>query len=395
MQLTDLPTPSLVLDLDRVERNCAAMLERARQHGVTLRPHLKTAKSADLARLASSGPTWPITVSTLTEVAYFAAHGFRDMTYAVGIAVHKLDTLAALHRKHGLVLRLLADQVATIDAVGRRAAELEARFELLIEIDCGGGRGGVTADGRELLELARAISAWPSLSLVGVLTHAGQSYATAGAGSIAAIAETERSSALRAATRLREAGFESPVVSIGSTPTVVWAATLAGVTEIRPGVYTLFDLDQVALGVCTVEDIAASVIATVIGHNPRSRRVLIDAGALALSKDQSANAFAEDLGYGLVATVDGARVMAGLRVAEVHQEHGLIAGPEPVDGAGTDDLFARLPIGARVRILPQHACMTTAPYGHYDLVRGESSEIIARWHKASGHTVTTSDWSPT
>ena len=366
MKLAELPTPSLLLDMDRVERNCAAMKRRAQALGVALRPHLKTAKSADVARLATQGG---ITVSTLAEIDYFGRHGFLDITYAVGIAAHKLDALAALQEKHGLSLTLLADHRAMVAEVAQRVALLDAHFALMIEIDCGGGRGGLAPDGDELLALAQLIRASSHLRLQGVLTHAGQSYATPGREAIAAVAEAERAAAVLAATRLRAAGFEVPVVSVGSTPTAMFARNLSGVTEMRPGVYTLFDLDQAALGVCGIDDIAASVLASVIGHNPRSQRVLIDAGGLALSKDLSANGFGSgfpDVGYGLICALDGGLPLAGLRVAEVHQEHGFIA------SAGTADaLFRQLPIGSRVRILPNHACITAAAYDRYYVVDSE------------------------
>jgi len=387
MHLAELPTPSLLVDPDRVERNCAAMLARARHLGVALRPHLKTAKSVDVAHLAMRGQPGGITVSTLAEIDWFGTHDFTDITYAVGIAAHKLEALAQLQRRHGLVLTLVADHVATVAEVALRAARLDTTFALLLEIDCGGGRGGVAPDGADLLALAQAVHASTHLHLAGVLTHAGQSYAVPGRDAIAAVAEAERAAAVHAAARLRAAGFPVPVVSVGSTPTAVHARSLEGVTEMRPGVYTLFDLDQVALGVCGMDDIAASVLASVIGHNPRSRRVLIDAGGLALSKDLSANGFAggvagfADVGYGLVCAIDGTGPLPGLRVAEVHQEHGFIGSAGDAD---PEALFARLPIGSRVRILPNHVCMTAAPYDHYEVVRTGSTETSARWPKAGG-----------
>jgi len=159
----------------------------------------------------------------------------------------------------------------------------------------------------------------------------------------------------------------------------VFASTLAGVTEMRPGVYTLFDLDQVARGVCELRDVALSVLATVIGHNPRSQRLLIDAGALALSKDQSAAALRDDIGFGLICPVDGGAPFAGLRVAELHQEHGLIAAAGDIS-----EWFARLPVGSRVRILPNHACMTAAPYDRFLVVDGQGFEVMAEWAKVTG-----------
>lgn len=379
--LAELTTPALLLDVAVLERNCDAMAQRAARHGVALRPHLKTAKSAEVARRATRGQGGGLTVSTVAEAAYFARHGFTDLTYAVGIDANKIDALHDIQRTSGARVTLLADSIEAVQATGSRARTLGATFRVLLEIDTGGGRGGVGPHDDDLLPLAREVQRSESLTLAGVLTHAGHSYHVQGGTAIRAIAEAERAGAVHAAERLRAVGIPVEVVSVGSTPTAVCAQTLEGVTEMRPGVYTFFDLDQVARGICGVEDIALSVLATVIGHNPRSRRVLIDAGALALSKDRSAAEFRGGLGFGLVCQADGTVPMPGLCVAELHQEHGLIAceGDEEAEA-----MFRALPVGARVRLLPHHACMTAAPYDRYHVVEGAGSGVRAVWDKARG-----------
>ena len=375
MRLADLPTPSLVLDRGTLAANCAAMAARAAKLGVRLRPHLKTAKSVEAARIATAGQFGGITVSTLAEARYFAGRGFRDITYGVGVAPGKLDEVARLQAE-GARLQLVTDDVATVAAVAKRAEELGASFQLLSDIDTGGGRAGILPESPELLEIGRAIVAAPGLSLLGVMTHAGHSYARKGADAIAAVAEEERAGAVRAAERLRAAGLKSPVVSVGATPTAMFARSLAGVTEMRPGVYTLMDLYQMAIGVCRREDIAVSVLASVIGHNPRTGRILIDAGALALSQDRGAASLMEHTGFGWVCDATG-KPIEGLYVAEVNQEHGMIAAAK---GAPP---FERLPLGARVRVLPNHVCMMAAPYDRYHVVEG-GADVIAVWDKATG-----------
>lgn len=379
MLLHDLPTPSLILDLDRVQRNCDRMIRRAAELGVQLRPHMKTAKSVDVGRLATRERSAGITVSTLAEIEHFAEAGFGDITYAVGIAGHKVAALAELQRRYRVRISLLADSVRAVLEVARAAGAAAEEFPIFVEIDSGGGRGGVLADGPELLAIARAVHESPSLTLAGVLTHAGQSYDAPSVDAIRGVAEDERAAVTLAASRLREAGIEVPVVSVGSTPTALHAKSMAGVTEMRPGVYTLFDLAQVALGSCTVDDIAVSVLATVIGHNPRSRHMLLDAGALALSKDTSGNKGARKVGYGLVTAASGGRPVDGMYVAGVHQEHGFIACQMP------DDMRqSRYPIGTRVRILPNHACLTAAPYDRYYVVRGTDTRVLGVWPKITG-----------
>lgn len=375
MRLADLATPALILDRQRLAANCAAMAARAAKLGVRLRPHLKTAKSAKAARIATKGQFGGITVATLAEAQYFAAHGFRDITYAVGIAPVKLDAVARL-QEDGVRMQLVTDDLAAVFAAAKRAEKLGAGFQLMIEIDTGGGRAGVPPEAPELIDIARAIEASPRLSLLGVLTHAGHSYRRKGAEAIAAVAEEERAGAVRAAERLRAAGLPCPVVSVGATPTAMFARSLAEVTEMRPGVYTLMDLYQMAIGVCSREDIAASVLATVIGHNRRTNRILVDAGALALSQDRGAAGLMEHTGFGWVCAERGEQ-LDGLYVAEVNQEHGMIASASGVLP------FERLPVGARVRILPNHVCMMAAPYDRYIVVEG-GDEIVATWDKARG-----------
>ena len=374
----DLNTPALILDLAVLERNCAAMAKRAARHGVRLRPHLKTAKSAEAAAVATRGQFGGVTVSTVAEAAYFAAHHYRDLTYGVGIAPQKIPVLAEIQRKYDATITLIADTVAAVTAAAESAGKEQSLFPVLVEIDTGGGRGGVAPDGPELIAVAEAIARSKSLRLAGVLTHAGHSYHAHSIEEIRRIAEQERSGTVRAANRITVAGLPCETVSVGSTPTMVYAEQLDGVTEMRPGVYTFFDLDQVGLGVCTEDDIAMSVLATVIGHNRRRERILIDAGALALSKDLSASEFTQNVGYGLIRAVPGA-VLPPVRlyVAEVHQEHGSIA------AAGGDLPWDSLPIGAKVRVLPNHACLTAAPFDRYYVDRGggQRNEV---WEKIRG-----------
>jgi D-serine deaminase-like pyridoxal phosphate-dependent protein len=374
--LSDLPTPALVLDRAVLARNCARMTARAKALGVDLRPHLKTAKSAEVARIATAGHSGGITVSTLAEARYFAERGFRDITYAVGLAPNKIEAVAAL-QKAGVRLTLVTDSEAMALAANERAAALGTTLPVLVELDTGDGRAGVLPDSNELMAVAATIQAAPALDLAGVLTHAGQSYKCRDAASMRDVAETERAGAVRAAERLKRAGLPCPVVSVGSTPTATFAERLDGVAEIRPGVYTLMDLFQMSIGVCAREDLACSVLATVIGHNRRTGRILTDAGGLALSKDVSARDTLAHVGYGFVADERG-RVLDGLHVAAVSQEHGQIA------AATGEPPWDRLPIGARLRVLPNHVCMMAAPYDRYHVVERDGAEIVAVWDKATG-----------
>ena len=371
--LLTLETPRLILDLDRLARNCAAMRTRCDALGVALRPHLKTAKSVDVARTATNS-VGGITVSTLKEAEHFAQAGYRDILYAATIVPGKLAHAARI-MEMGCDLVLVTDSLDVISAASRFATERKITLSLLIEIDCGEHRSGLVAGSPEIVALARAIAAGPSLRFRGVMTHAGHSYGPSDPAAVVPIAAAERDAAVNAAQAIRAAGLSCDMVSIGSTPTVLYADHLRGVTEVRAGIYMLWDLAQLSRKVCRIEDIAVSVLASVIGHNRAGRSLILDAGALALSKDIGANKYLPDAGYGYVCDARTAVRLGTLSVDVVHQEHGTVT----VDD---EAWFARLPVGSLVRVLPNHACITCAGYDTFDAVRGE--QVVARFPRVNG-----------
>jgi D-serine deaminase-like pyridoxal phosphate-dependent protein len=373
--LDQLETPALLLEEPRMERNIARMRSQLRRLGVVFRPHVKTNKSIDVTRrLLPDGPG-PITVSTLLEADYFAGHGFTDILYAVCIAPNKLAHVAALQDR-GVRLTLILDNMAAVQALAAERERSGRSFDVLIEVDCDGHRSGVKPDSTLLLELGRALEA-AGIPVKGVLTHAGSSYECKTVDAIREVAEQERSLTVRAAERLRAAGFACPVVSIGSTPTALFAQHLEGVTEVRAGVFVFFDLVMAGLGVCSVDDVALSVLGTVIGQRPDKGWTLIDAGWMAMSRDRGTASQAVDQGYGIVCDADG-RPIDDLIVVGANQEHGIIGHRSgKVEGA------LQLPVGTQVRILPNHACSTAAQYPRYEVLHGGRG-VAATWDRFSG-----------
>jgi D-serine deaminase-like pyridoxal phosphate-dependent protein len=373
--LANLTTPALLLDRERMRANADRMRKRVDRLGVTLRPHVKTSKSIDVLRVLAGGREVPITVSTLAEARYFFGGGVRDILYAVGIAPVKLPQVAELIRA-GCKLRVILDSLDAADAVQAFGASEALMIEALIEVDTDGCRAGVAPDDDLLIEIAHRLAS-PGARLVGVMTHAGGSYSARTLGEFEMIAERERSGALTAADRLRSAGHSIEIVSVGSTPTVHYARSLEGVTEARVGVYAFGDLVQVELGTCAVDDIAISVLASVIGHNPPHGRVLVDAGFLALSRDRGTADFPLDWGYGAVCDAATGELIENVRVESTNQEHGIIIGR-----SGEID-WARFPIGGRVRILPNHACATAAAYDRYFVTDG-GERVVDVWERING-----------
>ncbi len=375
-QLQQLETPCLLLDRGKLERNIARMREHLARLGVGLRPHVKTAKCIEVAQMARAGQPGGITVSTLKEAEQFFAHGITDILYAIGIAPNKLDHIAAL-RQRGADITILLDSMEAAREVNARGRALGIHYPALIEIDSDGHRSGVKPDAADLIDIGRALGSGGGGELRGVMTHAGGSYDCDTVEKIAALARRERDAVVHCAQRLREAGLPCHIVSVGSTPTATYSEDLTGVTEVRAGVYMFFDLFMAGLGVCRIDDIATSVLTSVIGHQHDKGWVITDSGWMALSRDRGTAGQLVDQGYGVVCDASG-RPLDDLIVASTNQEHGIVARRS----RGAID-FARFPVGTLLRVLTNHACATAAQHDRYHVV-GDGKQIEAVWSRFSG-----------
>ena len=374
--ITELETPALLLERGRMTRNIARMREQLSRLGVNFRPHVKTAKCVEVALAMSGGAPGPIAVSTLREADYFADRGFTDILYAVGIAPNKMAHVAAL-LKRGVTLTVILDSLDAADALVQAAMPMPIRA--LIEIDCDGHRAGILPESPDLLAVAETL-ATGGVVVAGAMTHAGGSYDCRSDDALRAMAEQERARTVRAAVRLRLNGHAAPVVSVGSTPTALFAQNLGGVTEVRAGVFVFFDLVMAGLNVCRIDDIAVSVLTTVIGHQRDNGWTIVDAGWMAMSRDRGTAAQPVDQGFGLVCDASG-KPLPDYIMVSANQEHGIIAHRNGNDGATGAALD--LPVGAQLRILPNHACATAAQHARYQVLDG-SPAIADVWERIGG-----------
>jgi D-serine deaminase-like pyridoxal phosphate-dependent protein len=372
MQTSTIPTPAALIEIDKLRANCAQMLQHVYALGSRLRSHMKTLKSVEAARLAVDPRHGGIAVATLTEARHFFEGGFTDICCAVCLAPEKFE-LAAQLTEAGAQLSFFVDSVE----LARAALVHGAPFPLWIEVDCGEHRTGVEPDDPALLEIADILREGGKQTLLGVATHAEQSYACRSIEEIRAVAERERLAAVEAAHRLRAAGLTFEHVSIGSTPTTVHALCADGVTEFRAGVYMAGDLVQSVLRSLDLSRVAFSVLASVIGIRRERRQIVVDAGGLALSKDRGTKATAHDYGYGLVTDLAGELAFGDLIIADVHQEHGEIRNVPT-------QVFDQLKIGDKVRILPNHVCMTAAMYDQLHIVSGTTQSVVEVWRRVNG-----------
>jgi D-serine deaminase-like pyridoxal phosphate-dependent protein len=326
-------TPVVVVDLDVLERNIARMAARARDAGVRLRPHAKTHKSPEIARLQRAAGAWGLSLAKVGEAEVFAAAGFDDLFLAYPV----------VGEDKGRRLLRLADRariavgVDSLEGASTLAAPFRAAsrtLDVLLKVDVGYGRVGVQPE--HAVEVACRVAETRGLRLRGVFTHAGHAYVARSKASVDTTARAEGERLAATADLVRAAGLPVEEVSVGSTPTAARAMRVAGVTECRPGNYVFHDASQVALGTCAVDDCALTVFATVVSV-PAPGRAVVDAGSKTLSSDPLRP---REGGYGQIL---GRRS----RIEKLSEEHGTVAVAE-------GETFR---VGERVRILPNHACV--------------------------------------
>ena len=373
--LSTLDSPAAVINLPRMLHNIQLMQQRMDALDVRFRPHVKTSKCIPVVRAQIEAGALGITVSTLKEAKYFFAEGITDILYAVGMAPAKLPQVLSF-RRQGCDLKIISDSVASATAIlGFGRAHGEA-FEVWIEIDTDGHRSGIKPDDKALLEVAHVLHDG-GMHLGGVMTHAGSSYALDTEEALVAMAEQERSGCVRAAERVRTEGIPCPVVSVGSTPTALSARSLEGITEVRAGVYVFFDLVMHNIGVCRMNELALSVLATVIGHRVEKGWAIVDAGWMALSRDRSTKNQKCDFGYGQVCDINGT-VLRGYLLSDVNQEHGIVS----YEGAPDKNIDQSFPVGTQLLILPNHACATAAQFPEYHLLSKDGG--LVSWNRLHG-----------
>ncbi|HEX7707034.1 MAG TPA: alanine racemase [Thermoanaerobaculia bacterium] len=359
-----LSTPAFLVDRHIVQRNCDAMRVKAVASGIAFRPHVKTHKTIEVGLMQHGGARGPITVSTLAEAEAFAEAGFRDITYAVPIAPAKLQRAQELASRIDR-LNLLIDSEEAFRAM---EATEGRRFDVFLKIDCGYHRAGVDPSNPDSLHLALQMARSSRMSFRGLLTHAGHSYNARHLDEVQALAAEESASVSRFRSLLEAEGVRDLVRSIGSTPTASVVDRFTDCDEVRPGNYVFYDAFQATLGSCSVQDAAVSVLTTVVGSYPERNALIVDAGALALSKDTGPDHIEPRFGYGLVCDA-GLRPLP-MRVAALSQEHGRIEALDTV------------PVGTRLRIIPNHSCLTAAMFDRYYVIDGQ--QVVAEWKPVRG-----------
>ncbi len=348
----DFRTPAFVVDLDRVRNNASDMFARAEKWGVKLRPHVKTHKTLEIAQIQIAEGFGGITVSTMAEARFYAENGIKDILYAFPITPDKLKEAEELSTM--CTFSVLVDHIEAVEAISRHFLCSSSKLGVWIKIDTGAERAGLHPDDVMVIELAQKLHESKGVVFCGVLTHAGQTYSAPYEESLDQIAHDEARILLEVTRKIEATGVPCVGRSLGSTPAARRdpdSEVYKGITEMRPGNYIFFDRYMSECGHCSIDEVACHVTTRIAGIYPERRLILIDAGALALSKDLGPTHKIEFTGgFGLI------REYPDLKIVRLSQEHGMVS---------VEDGFDRFHIGQILEIVPNHSCLTAALYPNF------------------------------
>ncbi|KAM6948440.1 D-serine dehydratase [Aplochiton taeniatus] len=364
--ISSLYTPALVVDVDIVKSNAERMRERCKKLGVQLRPHMKTHKTLECADIMTGGSRRCIVVSTLAEASFYADNGFDDILYAYSVPLDKVERCAALSERLNL-FQVLLDHRDALEQLRKKPLKNGRKWHVWLKLDCGNGRAGVLHSEPEALELAQAITETDGVELTGVYAHCGNTYNCRGVEQIQGVAQETTTFTLMFMDKLKTVGITCKS-SIGSTPSCSHPIKDMGqLSEVHPGNYAFYDVQQSMIGSCSLEDIAVRVLTRVIGHCPHRKQLLIDCGWTGLSLDGAGKL---PTGY---AMIEG---HPDLKLLSMTQEHGRV---ESISGKLD---YSRFPLGCLLTLIPYHACATAMMHPVYHV--HSQGNVVGRWTPTRG-----------
>ena len=343
----ELDTPTLLLDQDKLEANIAEMALFAKENGLMLRPHIKTHKSVKIAKMQMDSGAVGITTAKIGEAEVMAHAGIKDILIAYPVAAKKKINRLLNLLDQGVQLKIAADNPEQVMLLDEFMAQTPYQLEVWIKVNSGLNRCGVEP-GREAISLAKDITLKKNLTLGGIFTHAGHSYAAPSLAEIEQIGLLEGKAVAESAEACEREGIPIAVRSVGSTPTYKIAGKVKGINEVRPGNAVFFDAIQTSLGVTEIDRCALSVLATVVGKYQRSRLVF-DTGSKVLNLDQGAHGNKSVKGFGHV--MDHPEIT----MERLSEEHG-VASVDGETSLGLNDI---------VQIIPNHACPVVNLFDQY------------------------------
>lgn len=356
----ELDTPSLLVDLDVMEKNMTRMADIATKHGVKLRPHIKTHKSPWVAKQQISHGAQGITVAKISEAEVMAAGGITDILLAYPIIGRKkIERLSKLLKK--IDVKLSIDSTDAADAASEAARNAGKSIEVYIDVDTGLGRMG-RLPGEPTVALAKEISKRPGIEIIGVLAHAGHLMRCSTKEQLEQAAKVGAKQMVETARMLSQVGINVREVSPGFTAGARFEATVPGVTEIRPGTYVFNDSNEVYAWAADISDCAAFILTQVVSR-PAPDRAIIDAGSKTLARDTPI--WPDATGFGIIPD------FPDIKVDRLSEEHGVLDIPPTLD----------LAVGDRLLIIPNHICPVV---NLFDVMHGVRNNRVEREIVVSG-----------
>jgi D-serine deaminase-like pyridoxal phosphate-dependent protein len=359
-RIEELDTPALIVDLDRMERNIARFQALADANAIRLRPHIKTHKVPAIARLQLDAGAVGIACAKTAEAEVFVDAGFEDVVVAYPVfGEAKWRRLAALASRARIALNV--DSVEAVEGAAAAARQAGATLGMWLDVDTGLHRGGVAHDDRdEIRRVADAIERSSGAEPAGLTTHRQIFFAEIGGMTPEQAGRDEVRILGEIADELRGFGFAVPEIAAGGSICHAGAAAAPGITELRAGTYVFCDLMEIGLGVAGWDDLALSVLCTVVSTR-QPGGATIDGGSKTFSGDRG-------LVGSPVAGLDGLAVAVGrdMHVDRFTEEHGMVA-------VGAGETVA---LGEKLRFYPTHACTAVNLSDQLIGCRGEVVEVV-------------------
>jgi D-serine deaminase-like pyridoxal phosphate-dependent protein len=355
MRLSDLPTPQVLIDRDRLTNNIARVQQLASSAGMRLRPHAKTHKSPVVARMQIDRGAVGVCCAKVGEAEVFADAGITDIRLPYPVNPSNAARLMGVMDR--AAVSIIVDNLDVARGWSGAMTAGGRTLDVLVKIDVGFHRCGIDPNA-DPLAFIQEIAGMRGLRLCGLLSHAGHGYHAVSEEELCGVAQCEAETLISIRDMAAQSGIPLAEVSVGATPTLRYSARQRGITELRPGNYVYFDRTQVALGAASLDDCALTVLATVVAKHPG--RIILDSGSKTLTND-TARGITTAPGYGAVLTADGA-IDETLTIERLSEEHATVR----VDG-GTG-----LKPGDRVRVLPNHSCTVSNLVDVVRLVEGET-----------------------
>ncbi|XP_060078117.1 D-serine dehydratase-like [Ylistrum balloti] len=368
IEVLNVPTPSFLVDIDKLERNARAMQDRCKHLGIQLRPHTKTHKTIEAADILCGGQKRCIAVSTLAEADLYSDNGFDDILFAFVITENKIVRCRQLHNKIG-AFHVMLDSKVGYEALEKSPTGNGKPWSVYIEIDVKYHRTGVSWQSDDIVNLASLISGNNGMTFRGLYCHNGDTYNYIGSEAIKEAGRESTEILMKVKQRLLQHSINCGVVCMGSTPSCSHPdESMSLLEEFSPGNYVFYDVMQKNIGSCSMDDIAGRVATRVISQNVDHNILIIDCGFLAISKDGMEN----NLPKSPWIIQDN----PNLRLVGMSQELGKVTTVE-----GKVD-FAKYPIGTMLFIYPYHSCATAAMHPVYYVHSGD--KIMAMWRPIRG-----------